>query len=306
MSARGESWLVTGALGCIGAWTVRQLAEEGVAVAGFDLGADDARIRSITDAEVEVVRGDITDRAALDRVLDERAVTHVVHLAALLLPMIRRDPPGGTVVNVIGATHVLDAAKTRGISVAYASSAAVFSPEDPSPVRAGADGHPTSFYGVHKQACEGLARVFGREEGVRSVGLRPYVVYGPGRDTGLTAAPSLAMAAAARGEPFHMGFGGRMQLQFAPDAAAVFVAAARAATVAAPVFNLGSPPVSMAECVRTIERVVPGAQITWDEVQLPFPEEYESESLDAALGPFAWTPLEEGVRRTVEHYSSVS
>lgn len=306
MSARAESWLVTGALGCIGAWTIKQLAEEGVAVTGFDLGADDARIRAITDAPVEVVRGDITDRTALDRVLDEREVTHVVHLAALLLPMIKRDPPGGTAVNVIGTTHVLDAAKTRGIAVAYASSAAVFSAQDPSPVRADADGHPSSFYGVHKQACEGLARVFGHEEGVRSVGLRPYVVYGPGRDAGLTAAPTLAMAAAARGESFHMRFGGRLQLQFAPDAATVFVAGARGATADAPVYNLGSAPVSMRECVEAIQAVVPEAEITWDEVQLPFPEEYESVSLDSALGPFAWTPLEEGVRRTVEHYSNVS
>lgn len=306
MSARAESWLVTGALGCIGAWTIKQLAEEGATVTGFDLGTNDSRVRAITDAEVEVIRGDIGDRAVLDCVLDEREVTHVVHLAALLLPMIKRDPPAGTVVNVIGTTHVLDAAKSRDIAVAYASSAAVFSPQDPSPVRADADGHPTSFYGVHKQACEGLARIFGREEGVRSVGLRPYVVYGPGRDAGLTAAPTLAMAAAARGEPFHMGFGGRLQLQFAPDAAAVFIAAARGATTESPVFNLGSPAVSMRECVRAIEAVVPDARITWDEAQLPFPEEYESDSLDSALGPFAWTSLEEGVRRTVEHYSSVS
>jgi UDP-glucuronate 4-epimerase len=277
-----------------------------VAVAGFDLGTDRARISALTDAEIEVVRGDVTDRPSLDRVLDEREVTHVVHLAALLIPMIKRDPPHGTAVNVIGTTHVLDAAKTRGIRVAYASSAAVFSAADPSPVRADADGHPTSFYGVHKQACEGLARVFWSEEGVPSVGLRPYVVYGPGRDAGLTAAPSLAMAAAARGEPYHLPFGGRLQLQYAPDAARAFVVAARGAEDGARVFNLGSPAVSMTECVAAIEAAAPGADITFDDVQLPFPEEYESESLERALGPLEWRPLEEGVRLTVEHYASVS
>src|SRR2546421_4832529 len=97
-----ESWLVTGALGCIGAWTVKTLAEEGVPVMGYDLGTDDARITSITDAKIDVIRGDITDRAALDRALDEREVTHVVHLAALLLPLIKTDPPHGTAVNVVG------------------------------------------------------------------------------------------------------------------------------------------------------------------------------------------------------------
>ena len=262
---------MTGALGCIGAWTLKQLAEEGAAAVGFDLGSDSSRVTSITDAAIEVVQGDVTDRAAIERLLDEREVTHVVHLAALLLPMIKRDPPHGTAVNVLGTTHLLDAAKTRGIQVAYASSVAAFSASDPSPVQAGADGHPTSFYGVHKQACEGLARVFWSEEGVPSVGLRPYVVYGPGRDAGLTAAPSLAMAAAARGEPFHIPFGGRLQLQFAPDAARAFVTAARGATEGARVFNLGPSAVSMGECVAAIQRAAPGAQVTFDDVAAPLP-----------------------------------
>ena len=41
-------------------------------------------------------------------------------------------------------------------------------------------GHPTTFYGVHKQACEGLARIFWDEEQVPSIGIRPFIVYGPG------------------------------------------------------------------------------------------------------------------------------
>ena len=299
-----ESWLVTGALGCIGAWTVKALAEEGAQVAGYDLGSDESRIRAITDVQVEVVSGDVADRAALDRALDEREVTHVVHLAALLIPQIKADPPRGTTVNVIGTTHVLDAAKTRGIQVAYASSAAVFSRADPSPVAHDADGHPVTFYGVHKHACEGLARIFWAEERVPSIGLRPYVVYGPGRDTGLTAAPSLAMAAAARGEGYRIPFGGRMQLQFAADAGRAFVAAARGATEGARVFNLGTPAVHMSECVAAIEAAAPGAEVTFDDTQLPFPDEYESASFERALGPFEWTPLEAGVQRTVEHYRS--
>ena len=146
-----------------------------------------------------LVQGDITDRATIDRVLDERKITHVVHLAALLIPLIKADPPNGTAVNVVGTVHILDAAKTRGIQVAYASSAAVYSQRDDTggPVPNDAIGHPTTFYGVHKQACEGLARIFWEEESVPSIGIRPFIVYGPGRDTGLTASPSLATARAS-------------------------------------------------------------------------------------------------------------
>src|SRR5690349_10004818 len=110
-----DRFLVTGALGCIGAWTCAALAEEGTYVVGFDLGENRGRVRLATDAEVPLVRGDITDRAGLAGALDEHGITHVVHLAGLLLPMIKADPPRGTAVNVGGTVNVLDAAKTRGI-----------------------------------------------------------------------------------------------------------------------------------------------------------------------------------------------
>jgi nucleoside-diphosphate-sugar epimerase len=297
-----ERFLVTGALGCIGAWTCGALAEEGVEVVGYDLGTDDRRIRLATDRPVEVVRGDITDREALARVLDERRITHVIHLAALLIPMIKADPPHGTAVNVGGTVNVLDLAKTRGIRVAYASSAAVYSGVDDhgGPVPNDVVGHPGSFYGVHKQACEGLARIFWAEEGVPSIGIRPFVVYGPGRDAGLTASPTLAMAAAARGESATIAFGGRTQLQLARDTARVFVACARAASEDARVFHLGGPVVSLGDVARAVEDVT-GVSVTVDEeTVLPFPEEFDGRELEQAIGPIGWTPLDEGVRQTIE------
>jgi nucleoside-diphosphate-sugar epimerase len=297
-----ERCLVTGALGCIGAWTCGALAEEGVEVVGYDLGTDDRRIRLATDLPVEVVRGDITDREALASVLDERRITHVIHLAALLIPMIKADPPHGTAVNIGGTVNVLDLAKTRGIRVAYASSAAVYSGVDDhgGPVPNDVVGHPGSFYGVHKQACEGLARIFWAEEGVPSIGIRPFVVYGPGRDAGLTASPTLAMAAAARGESATIAFGGRTQLQLARDTARVFVACARAASQDARVFHLGGPVVSLGDVARAVEDVT-GVSVTVDEeTVLPFPEEFDGRELEQAIGPIGWTPLDEGVRQTIE------
>jgi nucleoside-diphosphate-sugar epimerase len=303
-----ERFLVTGALGCIGAWTCAALAEEGTYVVGFDLGENRSRLQLAAEAEIEIVRGNITDRDALDRVLDEHGITHVVHLAALLIPQIKADPPYGTGVNIGGTVNVLDAAKTRGIQVAWASSAAVYSDRDYAgePVPNDATGHPLTFYGVHKQACEGLARIFWQEEQVPSIGIRPWIVYGPGRDTGLTASPTLAMAAAARGEDYRIAFGGRTQLQFAPDAARVFVAAARAAREGARAFHLGGPAVSLQEAAAAIEAAAPGVTITIDEGNiLPFPEEFDGSELDRAVGPISWTPLAEGVRRTVERLRAV-
>jgi len=299
----GERFLVTGALGCIGAWTCAELAAEGAEVVGFDLGTDDRRVRLATEAEIPLVHGDISDREALGEALDEHGITHVVHLAALLIPSIKADPPYGTAVNIGGTVNVLDAAKTRGIQVAYASSAAMYSQIDDTggPVANDAVGHPVTFYGVHKQSCEALARIFWQEEQVPSIGIRPFVVYGPGRDAGLTASPSLAMAAAAKGDDFEIGFGGRTQLQFAPDTARVFIAAARAATEGARAFNLGGPASTLAEAARAIEAAAPGVSIQVDEQTiLPFPEEFDGAALEEAIGPIAWTPLADGVRQTID------
>jgi UDP-glucuronate 4-epimerase len=299
----GERFLVTGALGCIGAWTCAELAAERAEVLGFDLGTDDRRIRLATGAEIPLVRGDISDRDALARALDDHGITHVVHLAALLIPSIKADPPYGTAVNIGGTVNVLDAAKTRGIQVAYASSAAVYSQVDDTggPVPNDAVGHPVTFYGVHKQACEALARIFWQEEQVPSIGIRPFIVYGPGRDAGLTASPSLAMAAAAAGDDFEIAFGGRTQLQFAPDTARVFIAAARAAQDGARAFNLGGPASTLTEAARAIETAAPGVTIGVDEQTiLPFPEEFDGAALEEAIGPIAWTPLADGVRQTID------
>jgi nucleoside-diphosphate-sugar epimerase len=299
----GERFLVTGALGCIGAWTCAELAAEGAEVVGFDLGTDDRRVRLATEAQIPLVHGDISDREAVTKALDDHGITHVIHLAALLIPSIKRDPPYGTAVNIGGTVNVLDAAKTRGIQVAYASSAAVYSQVDDTggPVANDAVGHPLTFYGVHKQACEALARIFWQEEQVPSIGIRPFIVYGPGRDAGLTASPSLAMAAAAAGENFEIGFGGRTQLQFAPDTARVFIAAARAADAGARAFNLGGPASTLAEAARAIEAAAPGVTIGVDEQTiLPFPEEFDGAPLEDAIGPIAWTPLADGVRQTID------
>jgi nucleoside-diphosphate-sugar epimerase len=108
------------------------------------------------------------------------------------------------------------------------------------------------------------------------------------------------MAAAARGDDATIAFGGRTQLQYAPDAARVFVAAARAATDGARVFHLGGPAVTLAETARAIEDAAAVQVHVEEETILPFPEEFDGTALEDAVGPISWTPLEEGVRRTID------
>jgi UDP-glucuronate 4-epimerase len=302
-----DRFLITGALGCIGAWSCAQLVREDVPVVVYDLGANTERLELVmSPAELErltLIRGDVTDIAQLEAALAEHEITHVVHLAAMLIPLVKADPPRGAAVNVVGTTSVFEAAKRQGVrGIAYASSAAVYGPG--AGPRVEDAGRPTSLYGVFKQANEGTARVFWEDDGVGSVGLRPYVVYGAGRDQGLTADPTLAMAAAARGDGYAMRFGGRCQLQYAADAARIFIAGARAEHAGAAVFNLGGPSSHIGEVVAAIETAAPemAGRITFEDVQLPFPEEMDAAGLEDVVGSIEWTTLEEGARLTIEHY----
>jgi UDP-glucuronate 4-epimerase len=303
--------LVTGALGCLGAWTLKALLDLGEEPVGFDLGSEDARLRLVLSdderARVTLVEGDVTDASAVGAALDEHGITNVVHLAALQVPLVQADPERGARVNVHGTVVVFEAVKARLGRIrglAYASSTAVYNASDPSPAPESGGTEPSTLYGVFKLANEGTARVYWFDDDVASIGIRPYVVYGPGRDQGLTSGPSLAMAAAARGEGHTIAYGGRAQYDYAPDVGRAFALAARAATHGAHVANFPGVPSTMQEVVDAIEAAAPAVtgRVTWEEGQLPFPEALEGRQLEHLIGPFGPTPLADGVRATIEHF----
>jgi nucleoside-diphosphate-sugar epimerase len=299
-----ERFLVTGAFGCIGAWTLRQLVREGVDVVASDVGTDDRRVAALLGPEergrMRFVHADVSrpeDVAALF----EHEPTHVIHLAALQVPFCRDDPVRGAQVNVGGTVAIFAAAAAAGLRtpVAYASSAAAFGAADDGTEPSG---HPATHYGVYKLANEESARVFAADSGLASIGLRPYVVYGPGRDQGLTSAPTLAMRAASHGEPFVIPYSGRSQLQYAPDAAAAFVAAARSPFDGAVALNVPGVTASVDEIVAAIAAVVPDARIDVTGLPLPFPPELDTTAFASVVGDLRLTPLDEGVAATIEYF----
>ncbi|MCE3287754.1 MAG: NAD-dependent epimerase/dehydratase [Gaiellaceae bacterium] len=303
--------LVTGALGCLGAWTLKALLDLGEEPVGYDLGSDYARLQLVLTADergrVTLVEGDVTDAAAVGAALDEHGVTNVVHLAALQVPFVRADPERGARVNVHGTVVVLEAVKARLNRIrglAYASSTAVYNASDSSPAPESGGTEPSTLYGVFKLANEGTARVYWMDDDVASIGIRPYVVYGPGRDQGLTSGPSVAMAAAARGDGSTIAYGGTAQYDYAPDVGRAFALAARAASEGAHVSNFPGVPATMREVVDAIEAAAPtvAGKVFWEEGQLPFPEALEGRHLERLIGPMTPTSLADGVRATIDHF----
>lgn len=313
-----ERFLVTGALGCIGAWTVKLLADAGTPAVATDLLEDTSRWRLLDPTlpeRVPLVPGDVTDGAAFERLVADRGITHVVHLAALQVPFVRARPALGARVNVEGMAVVLEAARSRRDhvrGVAFASSIAVYGPPEryaAGPLTHDAPAAPTTLYGAYKLADEWMSRVYEQDHGVVSVGLRAAVVYGPGRDQGLTSSPTLAMLAAAVGRPYHIPWGGAAGYHHARDVAAAFIAAARAcgdgagsATYTIPVETR-----SMDEVVAAIGDATGGAaRVTFDPAPLPFPSAFDGSALERRLGGVPLTRFAAGVRETIDTFRAAA
>ena len=211
MTSSSESFgsvLVTGAMGCVGAWTVRELVRRGIKAVAFDLSTDRRRLEQVmSEAElgqVSFVAGDLTNLGSINSTIEAERVNRIIHLGALQLPFCRADPPGGAMVNVLGTVDIFEAARTHAIPhVIYTSSIVVFSMSGGS-IPEGAYAIPNSHYGVYKLANEGSARAYWHDSGVASIGLRPLTVYGPGRDQGMTSSPTKAIVAAVLGHPYQI------------------------------------------------------------------------------------------------------
>jgi nucleoside-diphosphate-sugar epimerase len=305
--------LVTGAQGCIGAWVVKQLLEAGAQVISYDTGSEHPRLPLIASgldsSRLRSEIGQIEDAPRLASIVASNGVTHIVHLAAVLMPFCQKDPIAGGMINVIGTLNVFEAARASGreIRVTYASSSAVWGPPSEYASKGRSlnenDGlMPATHYGVFKQANEGNARVYYTASGISSFGLRPWTVYGPGRDSGLTAAPSLAMQAAARRETYHMPVSGRMDLQYVEDVAAAFLDCLFSPHQGAYVFNLAGDIVHMSEIVSHIETLRPGFAPTFSGPEVPVAVEMDDSAIRQAIPSLQKTPLAEGIRRTIECY----
>jgi UDP-glucuronate 4-epimerase len=311
-----DKFMIIGALGCIGAWTAKRLVDEGTGVVSFDLPGDPHRFKLIMPesdiAKITVVEGDVTDQAGLEAAVRDNGVTHVVHLAALQVPSVRANPVLGSKINVVGTTIVFEVARALADqvkSVTYASSVAVYGAANLYPAGSiGFDAQhlPTTLYGVTKVANEWTAKIYWQDYSVRSVGVRPAFVYGPGRDVGMTSTPTKAMLAAAAGRPYHISFGGTGFFQHADDVAKALILSARSNVESAPTFNLGGTRVAMTDVIKAITAAAPESEgtITAETNQLPFPDQYDGAPLDNAVGPVGWRSFADGTRQTIADFKT--
>ena len=305
--------LVTGGQGCIGAWVIKRLLDRGADVVMYDIDPTPRRLSLIASpdeiARITVRVGRVEDTASVRSLVHDEGITHIVHLAAVLMPFCQQQPVTGAMVNVIGTLSLFEAARDAGwpIRIVYASSAAVWGPEDAygsEPLSEDEVLKPATHYGVFKQANEGNARVFYSANGISSIGLRPWTVYGVGRDQGLTADPTLAIRALAHEEPFQIRLTGFMDLQYVADVADTFLACLFSPVEGAHVFNLAGEVVDMDSFIRTLSDINPRASdlITAAGPHVPVAYRLDDSQLRAHIGELPRTPLPAGVTETYERF----
>ncbi|MBT2301957.1 NAD(P)-dependent oxidoreductase [Variovorax paradoxus] len=197
--SHGDSVLVTGGTGLIGAHVARYLLDRGLKPVLFDAAPSDENIADIRQ-RVAVERGDVSDLGDLLEVASRHSVSRVIHLAAVLTIQAALKPTRGVAINCIGTSNIFQLSRALGMKrVVYASTAAVYAPrpyyekllgrhrvtEDDPPM-------PGDLYGSTKYVCEGLAAQEIRT-GADIVGLRPVMTFGVGRLTGAVGILNQAM-----------------------------------------------------------------------------------------------------------------
>jgi nucleoside-diphosphate-sugar epimerase len=306
--------LLTGGYGCIGSWVARNLLLKGDQVFVYDLKEDLHRLQLILDKEqvrqVAFVQGDVTDQNRLRTVLETHQITHLVHFAGLQVPVCRADPLLGAKVNVLGTLAVFEAVrqlKTQIQRLVYLSSSAVFGPPESYPAGPLSDDVPlipATHYGVFKCCNEGNARIYYQDFGLSSIGLRPWTVFGVGRDFGMTSEPTKAIKSLALGRAYHITYGGWQDLQWVDDVAKVVVRCLEAPYQGAKSYNIRGHVVDLPTFHRALCAVEPAAAklITHGDRQLTIAYDLDDSALQRDLGPMPRTPREDGIRTTLEQF----
>jgi UDP-glucose 4-epimerase len=187
MQIEGSRILVTGGCGLIGSTTIDILLrdhapEQIVILDNLERGTLHNVEQALQDPRVTLVRGDIRDVAAVQKVT--KGMDAVIHMATLRITACAAEPRAALEVMCDGSFNVLEAAQTHGVKkFVTASSASIYGLADTFPTRE--DHHPynnRTWYGASKIMLEGLLRSFNDMYGLPYTALRYFNVYGPRMD----------------------------------------------------------------------------------------------------------------------------
>ena len=315
-SMQGAHILLTGGAGFIGSHLVERLAKQN-RIRILDTFRRDALRPAGLDQlpGVELIQGDVMDRAAVARAMD--GIDHVVHLASIAgVDTVMRMPAETMRISLLGTANVLDAARDSGTCQRFIdfSTSEVFGRyayhvTEFDVTTLGAVGEARWTYAVAKLATEHLALTYHKQYGFPACSIRPFNIYGP-RQVGEGAVHHFVLRA-LRGETLQVHNDGSQirawcYVDDIVDAVERVLTDERAIGHA---FNIGNPrsTVTIYNLAREIVRLSSSGSrvesVKWDhaDVELRVPAIGKAKEL---LGWGAKVDLEEGLLRTIYWYRS--
>ena len=182
--------LLTGAAGFIGFHVANALLQRGDRVVGvdnlndyYDVGLKNARLGILKAKDgFTFHKGDLADRAAMERIFADEKPQRVINLAAQAgVRYGFANPHAYVQSNVVGFLHILEGCRHNNVEhLIYASTSSVYgaSTQMPFATTQNVD-HPLSLYGATKKANELMAHSYAHLYGLPTTGLRFFTVYGP-------------------------------------------------------------------------------------------------------------------------------
>ncbi|WP_415897567.1 NAD-dependent epimerase [Neptuniibacter sp. QD72_48] len=183
-------FLVTGAAGFIGFYTVARLCEAGHQVVGldnlndyYDVGLKHARLKELAPYEdFRFLELDLADREGMEKLFKEEKFDRVIHLAAQAGVRYSLENPFAYVdSNLVGMMTILEGCRQNNVEhLVYASSSSVYGMNTKMPFSTvdGVD-HPVSLYAATKKSNELMAHSYSHLYDIPTTGLRFFTVYGP-------------------------------------------------------------------------------------------------------------------------------
>lgn len=311
-------FLITGGTGFIGQCVARLLLRRGIGVVLADCPPDIEVAAELREQARQA--GVAFDSAAVD-VSDFRDVmsvfhphgdiTHCIHLAYVMGPLVDENTSLSTRVNIVGMTHMFEMCVHRKLArMIFTSSETVYGPaqtpygDRPVTEDDFCDPGSHSFtYAVMKLLNEHMGRRYVEKFKANIACTRPPVVFGHGRKRSAVMWAEHFATKPAQGEPVTLPFPAatRDTWIYKDDCAEQLIRLALAPKLNHFVYNNGGASISAGDLAAVVRKFVPDAKITFDESKpgTPLIDNMCGARLIKEIG-FTPRSIEDGVRAHVE------